>query len=247
MNRNNRKNNRKNSNKQNKSSGKIINFSSVAKDSITFASHGQLSAPSSTNSSGLLVVSTYNISTNMLSTWGKLAQMFQQWKILEVTFKYNPICATTTSGRVIMSISEDPADTPPNTVDRLLSARVCGMTQAYRPLSITYRPQSEWLWTEDYVSYDDRLEYPGVFCIGTDYFSGAITVGTVAVEYVVQFRHINTNNDQVSSLETEFVPVNRLVNGTQNLEGNRGGIEGERINLIRTHSATSTSGLTTRR
>jgi hypothetical protein len=156
---------------------------------ITVHGKGSLAAASTTNASGLFVVTTYEIDTDMLAVWQQYANLYQKWRVLWIRFTHNPIQSSATPGTVAMSVQEDPYGTPPATLGQCLENRVATATVHYRKQTLTWRPHrsQRWLFTKELVTVDDRDEFPGDFIYCTTSFNVATNPGFITLEYMLEF------------------------------------------------------------
>ena len=112
-----------------------------------------------------------------------------------MTFTYIPNVPTTTQGTVYMAVTDDPDESSPISGATIVNMRTAIATSAYAKATLSYRPSnSNWLFTRDQVTSDDRLEMPGVFLLGTESFgSTSVSPGRVLVDYDIEMKDISNS------------------------------------------------------
>jgi hypothetical protein len=157
---------------------------------------GLLSIPTVTDSGGLPVTDRYEIDTNLLSSWTDLARAFQKWRVRELRFNFVSCQGTNLAGLVAMAVMPDPDAATASTLDYLMGNQHSVVGPHYSCPSLLYVPRrsTNWLYTQDILADEDRLEMPGDFFLQSSLWTSVQTPGRVYVDYWVEFTEVTNVN-----------------------------------------------------
>lgn len=125
------------------------------------------------------------------SRMAQLATIFQKWRIRKMIFHYVTSVSSATAGQLINYIDFDPAS--PVTNSQPTNVNIASAHSKSIPFSVwqdsdlTYGRAGQWLFTNP-NGEDQRLDTAGqFFSVCATNFSGTVALGTIYVEYVVEF------------------------------------------------------------
>jgi len=159
----------------------------------------ELPVPSQTSGTGLTVIDSYLMSTDMNARWQGLAYLYQRWRIRKMIFHYISQNSTNTNGRAMMAVIEDADGVAPTDFPSGMRQR-CSVENAGRnTMKLVYVPKHEgWLWTRDLSLNEDRLEYPGYLVFGTASYAVTTYPGYIWVESWAEFDEPSTSETSIS-------------------------------------------------
>lgn len=154
--------------------------------------HRELLGTLSPNSSVWGVESTIltgvvNPGNTVMFPWlSTIAQNYDKYKFLALSFEYVPSCSTTTEGRVIMSIDTDMDDSAPGSYAEHMSMIHAVSTSPWMPVALKHHNLSK---TPKFVRSGyapttyPAIDFEGRFWLSDNGFTGA--TGDMFVDYVV--------------------------------------------------------------
>lgn len=168
-----------------------------------------VSLASSTNSTGLFVLDSFDIDSTFLTSLGTISNAFEKWRVNRLKFTWVPNCPTSFKGTIYFACLDDPNESSPTSPDTILNCRVACCTTCYQRASMTFVPlnKSRWLYTRDQVTSDDRWEMPGVFLAATGSFDSTQSPGRFLVEYDVEFQGVTNSSVQMTKDQSDDFEV----------------------------------------
>lgn len=153
--------------------------------------YGDTGYLTATSAVGTLVVNTFELDTTMFPIWDYLAKVFQKWRIRKLGFQVFSNVPVDVQGAIGFGVCDDPDAGVPTTIDEIVSNRVsyaahCG---GHHPM-IYWSPikSTQWLFTNDQLTSDDRFEMPGNLYVGTWGFNASSGSSfRIRVYYDVEF------------------------------------------------------------
>lgn len=135
-----------------------------------------------------------NPNSGSLFTWlSRVAIGYELFRFTKITFRYTPICASTTTGVVVMAPDYDASDAAPTTKQAMSAYSGSVRGNVWNKLSCDVKPPKGWYYVgnssgninptnTDIKFYDMAKFYLGLFNA-----TGTTAVGELVVDYVCEF------------------------------------------------------------
>lgn len=138
-----------------------------------------------------LVLSAVSGTYGLNTTWlGRQATLYNCFKFTSCVLRYVPFCNTSTNGRVVMAWCQDYGDLAPTTALQVSQYDRATEAPVWRELSCTMAPSRANQYIVGGGAGTNLNSGPctqGSFFIATDNSSGSSTIGSLYLDYTVQF------------------------------------------------------------
>lgn len=152
-------------------------------------------ALAASSASGLVVNTAADVvpdvgGASLCTRWTAFAGLFQKWRLrrLRATLVSNQ--GTTTVGNNFIAFQTDPDAAAPTTAEGIMRLEGAAMGNAYANIQAQFDCGTQLKWLTTKGSVERATEIAGMLNVMTSGYSSAVIVGTVVVDYEIEFADI---------------------------------------------------------
>lgn len=153
---------------------------------------GQLGTSSSAAAYNAVPLNLFSTSTSGIyglgSTWlGRQATLFNRFRIVSARLRYVPFVPTSTPGRIVMAFNGDTDDNAPTTVAQVTQYQNSVEAPLWREVACNMPTSAQREYVVSGGNYSGLPTAPGLFLVATDQATASTSVGSLYLDYTVQF------------------------------------------------------------